>query len=97
MGPRCDSMSDYSGRIAIVSFTILLVISAVASYFLSNDILMDYGLIILLVTLLNITAGIAAASYIQIMRNKPYDPLDSILDPDMEKKRFRPSLWSRTS
>lgn len=85
-------MSDYSRRITIVAFTIMLVASAVASYFFSKSTLANYGLIIMLVTLLNIVAGIAVISYLIMMHGKPYDPLDSILDSDTKKKRFRPSL-----
>ncbi|WP_082662513.1 hypothetical protein [Candidatus Methanomethylophilus sp. 1R26] len=90
-------MSDLFGRAVIVAFTIVLVVCAAVSFFVSRNILEDFGLIVLLLTVLSIIAGIAAISYLLIMRNKMYDPLDPILESNTEKKRIRPSLWSRTS
>ena len=90
-------MSDLFGRAVIVAFTIVLVVCAAVSFFVSRNILEDFGLIVLLLTVLSIIAGIAAISYLLIMRNKLYDPLDPILESNTEKKRIRPSLWSRTS
>ena len=90
-------MSDLFGRAVIVAFTIVLVVCAAVSFFVSKNILEDFGLIVLLLTVLSIIAGIAAISYLLIMRNKMYDPLDPILESNTEKKRIRPSLWSRTS
>lgn len=86
-------MSDLSERIAIVAFAMILVVSASVSYIFRDDaVLVDYGLIILLITVLNILAGIVTVLYLIIRRNRPYDPLDSILDSDAGEKRFRPSL-----
>lgn len=90
-------MSDLFGRAVIVVFTMMLVVSAAVSYFVSRNILEDFGLAVTLLTVLSIIAGIAAISYLLIMRNRMYDPLDPVLDSDAEKKRFRPSLWSRRS
>jgi hypothetical protein len=90
-------MSDLFGRAVIVAFTIVLVVCAAVSFFVSRNILEDFGLIVQLLTVFSITAGIAAISYLLFMRNKMYDPLDPILESNTEKKRIRPSLWSRTS
>ncbi len=79
-------MRGSSERTVIFVLTVLLLLSAVASYFFSDQVLEKYGIIILLITLISILAGIAAFSYLAVTRDELFDPLDSVLDSDPDEK-----------